>query len=156
MADGLWFAIKTNKCMSQKTSGSWSTESLFFIVIHMLLYTRGETGTDFTEPQTTYCGVILDTRSIVVRTRTGRHSVKLKWHRRGGGRRGKTKITTILKSRESFKRLQNSHANAIAQLLQCNVCIYCINVFPCLVKHTFKRIHLNLNTKIKCRIDKWS
>lgn len=79
----------------------------------MLLYTRGKTGIDFTEPQTTYCGVILDTRSIVVTTGTGRHSVKLKWHRRGAG---KDKTTMLLKSGERFKPLR-IHMQSLAQLV---------------------------------------
>lgn len=71
-------------------TNKWTTESLLFIVIHMLLYTRGETRYRFyREPQTTYCGVILDTRSIVVRT--GRHSVKSKWHKEGEGEGPKNK-----------------------------------------------------------------
>lgn len=101
----------------------------------MLLYTRGK-------PQTTYCGVILDTRSIVVRTGTGRHSVKLKWHRRG---RGKDKITMLLKPLQL-------HMQMLVQLLKSKVCIYCIGCGPSNQMY-IKTIHLNLNTKIKCIID---
>lgn len=69
-----------------------------FIVVDMLLYTRGRTDINFTEG-TTCCGLILDTRSIVVRTRTGRHSLKLKWHIEG---RGNDKIT-LNRSNQRFK-----------------------------------------------------
>lgn len=40
----------------------------------------------------------------------------------------------------------------IAQLLKCNLCIYCVACVPSNPTY-FKRIHLNLNTKIKCIID---
>lgn len=59
--------------------------SALYCYTHAAIHTRKDRYWFYREPQTTYCGVILDTRSIVVRT--GRHSVKVEmahWRKKKG------------------------------------------------------------------------
>lgn len=136
--------------MDQKTGSLKYRIFVLYCYTHAAIHTRKDRNWFNREPQTTYCGVFLDTRSIVVKKGNRKAQCQVKNGTEEEG--GEDKITMLLKSSEVYAST-NSHANA-AQLSKCNVCIYCIGCVPS--NQTYiRRIHFNLNTKIKCIIDTW-